>query len=355
MRILFVIALFSLLLSTAVMAQDVPEDKTAVRILGYFMVGRDDVPEANVTIEQFTQHLEILKNEDFNVISLPDMTQAYKSNTPLPDKSVAITFDGGDKSILTNATPLLEQYNFPYTIFIATDRADQNDPRYLNWKDIKNLEKTGLVTIGLHPQTYASLTFDTPQNIEKRINNATARLRNQGIDNIEYFSYPFGENSKNYDDIISRYNFHGVVGQQSGVAYNSSPESTLPRFMMTEAYADADRFNMVINSLPLPLTDITPITSVIKTKNPAIGFTIRNEINDELDKLSCFVSGQNKPNTVILGNRVELRLTAPITQERLRVNCTLPVNSENAEKTTSWRWLGFLFHVNDTVLKTVEN
>lgn len=325
------------------------ENISSVRILGYFMVGRDDIPEANVTTAQFTQHLETLRNGDYNVISLEEMTTAYQNNAPLPEKSVAITFDGGDKSILTHAAPLLEAYKFPYTVFIATDRADANDVRYLNWKDLKQLKKSGLMNIGLHGQKYRSISYDTPKTIEKNINNATVRLRNKGIENKGFFAFPFGKHSATYDDIIQRYNFKAVMGQHSGVAHNNTPKGSLPRFMMTEAFADLDRFNMVLNSQPITTTDITPKTSIINDPNPAIGFTVTDDLVSNLDRLSCFVSGQPQPHTSILGSRVEIRLSSPAEADRFRVNCTLPIKKENDLNITSWRWLGFLFHVNDPI------
>jgi hypothetical protein len=104
---------------------------------------------------------------------------------------------------------------------------------------------------------------------------------------------------------------------------------------------------MVINAMPIATTEITPTTSVIKTQNPAIGFTVTDDLKDELDKLSCFASGQDKPETSIIGSRVEIRLNEATNADRLRVNCTLPVTQEIHEKTMAWRWLGFLFHVNE--------
>lgn len=330
-------------------ATKLAEDQFAVRILAYFMVGQDDTPDANITIEQFNDQMRFLKEGGYNVISLEQMNDAYTSKTTLPENSVAITFDGGDKSILTNAAPILEAHQFPYTIFIATDREDANDPRYLNWENIKALQKSGFVTIGLHPQIYGSIGFDTPEIIRKSINNATARLRDEMSMNASFFSYPFGEYTKNYQDIIKDYNFSFTFGQNSGVAYNDT-KYPLPRFTMTEDFAQLDRFQMILNSLPLPANNITPNTSIINTSNPAIGFSVPEALTDELQNLSCFASGQEKPEVNILGNRVEIRLNTPIIENRFRVNCTLPVIDKNIEETTSWRWFGQMYSVNDAPL-----
>ena len=345
MPILFIILLICFSFSAA--AQNLPEDQSAVRILAYFMVGQNNHPRTSVTIEQFTAHLETLKNGDYNVVPLDNMTTPQKN-------AVAISFDGGDKSIITHAAPLLEKYKFPYTVFVATDRLDAHNPRYLNWEDIRKLRKSDLLTIGLHPQVYGSIGFETPEFIRSKINNATARLRDELGLNAHLFAYPFGEYTEKYLDIITNYDFKATFGQHSGVAYAYTPKTPHPRFTMTEDYADLDRFQMIMDSLPLPTMEVSPTTSQIKTANPAIGFSVADTILSEMDKMSCFTSDQGKPNTNILGNRVELRLKTPATQTRFRVNCTLPIAPPNGDKTTHWRWLGFLFKLDDTPKKPVE-
>ena len=59
MRIILMTIL--ILLSFPALAQTLPEDQSALRVLAYFKVGQDDSPRTNVTIEQFTAHLDALK------------------------------------------------------------------------------------------------------------------------------------------------------------------------------------------------------------------------------------------------------------------------------------------------------
>jgi hypothetical protein len=168
--------------------------------------------------------------------------------------------------------------------------------------------------------------------------------------NAGIFAYPFGEFDENYHEIVSAYGFLAALGQQSGVAYNGSDIFALPRFTMTENYANIDRFQMTANALPLPVTDMTPVHSHIYNTQPSIGFTAP-ELLGKLNTLSCFASGQEKPEINIVGkNRIELRLKQPIEETRFRLNCTLPVESENTSKAVRWRWLGLLLTIDDTVL-----
>lgn len=351
----FVLFLLLMFLSSAAFATPIEADKSAARIMVYFTVGQDEVPATNVTVEQFKTHLTELAEGDYNVLSLTDIFKAYKSNQPLPDNTVAITFDGGDKSILEKAAPLLESYQFPYTVFIAPDRADRENSPYLSWQDIKTLQKSGLASFGLHPETYTNISKKPAVSIRGSLNNATARFRKKIGSQPKFFAYPFGEYSQSYKDIIADYGFTASFGQQSGVTHAKSDILALPRFTMTENYANRDRFRMTSTALPLPANDISPSISHINNVSPSIGFTVPEKLSTELSALSCFASGQDKPAMSILGNRVELRLKQPISQTRFRVNCTLPVKEDRSVKAQRWRWFGLLLTLDEALLEAQKD
>ena len=154
----------------------------------------------------------------------------------------------------------------------------------------------------------------------------------------ELFAYPFGAHDYNYTNIVASQDFKGTFGQQSGVAFFSEETpTTLPRFNMTEEYGDLDRFALVANALPFPVTEVTTAL------NKSIGFTLPEELAAHKDKLSCFASGQAKPQISVLSDtRVTLHLREKTNQQRLRVNCTLPVSNLDSDD-IRFRWLGFLF------------
>ncbi len=357
MRALLFLSLL-LLPQTVFAGTALEQDKSAARIMVYFTIARDDAPSTNVTREQFEKHLKELTRGEYNVLPLPQIIAHYEKGEDLPPNTVALTFDGGDKSILYNAVPLLEAYKLPYTLFISSARADKNSAQYLNWKELKSLQKSKLATLGIHSHHYTTNTPKTAENIRSEINNATSRFREEIGSTAKLFAYPFGQYNQIYKDIVTEYGFKAAFGQQSGVAYAQADHFTLPRFTMTENYSDERRFKMTANALPLPTKDISPplASTYIMKKSSAIGFTIQKGLSKDIHNLSCFAAGQEKPTIKILGNeRVELRLSQPINQTRFRVNCTLPVNTQNNDKTTRWRWFGLLFTFDETFPKTSKD
>ena len=315
-------------------AMDIVEaDKNAVRIMVYFNVGNDTTSGPNITTTQFKAHMNELKYGDYNVVSL----NALNKTIPADKNNVAITFDGGHKSILKNALPLLKEYGFPYTIFVAPNNATADTGQYINWKTLNKLKKSKLATIGMHPADYKDISSDKEEDIRRQINNAQASFRENIDVRPTLFAYPLGAYNNTYSDIIEDQEFEHVFGQHSGVALiNNEVNAPLPRFTMTADYGDLDRFITTAHALPFPVSDIT---TAIKG---SIGFTLPDELSQQADKLSCFVAGQEKPRIIAVSDsRIELKLKSYANRNRLRVNCTLPVKEENSDD-VRWRWLGFL-------------
>lgn len=75
-----------------------------------------------VTADTFTGHMQALRNY-FNVIPLREAVDRLISAS-LPPRAAAVTFDDGYCDNLTLAVPILERYQLPATVFVASDFLD---------------------------------------------------------------------------------------------------------------------------------------------------------------------------------------------------------------------------------------
>ncbi|MCB1783306.1 MAG: polysaccharide deacetylase family protein [Alphaproteobacteria bacterium] len=333
---------------SAVSAQELPEDRSSAVIFSYSRIGEDYAPETNLRTDQFLAQIDELSGGGYHVLSLPSLIDALDRGEILPPHSVVITFDGGYRSILEQAVPVLEARKLPFTIFFSSDMADNGDTDYLEWADLAKLSRNPLVTLGLHPAQYVRLSGFGDTEILKQLNRGKVAYRNHLDKEPLYFAYPFGEYDGRYKDLVKTNGFRAALTQQSGSAYGGSDFYALPRFTMTAAYGDIPHFRFVSTSLPLPASNITPGVTDTGEELPLIGFNVSKPLEEELPKLSCFVSGQSRPEIEVLGEtRVEVRLSSPVRFERTRVNCTLPATSVDDEGSDEMndiraRWLGFL-------------
>ncbi len=110
-----------------------PEPGDAV-VLMYHRIAApaSDLWRLSVTPAHFAEHLEAIK-ERFRPVALQDLVAAIRRQT-VPRGSVAITFDDGN---LYEAKPLLERYEIPATVFVATSYIDS--ARDFWWDELEQL------------------------------------------------------------------------------------------------------------------------------------------------------------------------------------------------------------------------
>jgi len=321
-------------------AASISADRASAVIFVYQRVGEEAMPQSSISIEQFREHIRELKTDGYTVLPLKTIIKALKSGEQLPQRAIAITLEGGWKSTLQNAVPLLQEANLPYTVFYASDMADNNAPSHMSWRDMKALRKNKLADLGILPASYSHMAQQTPEKNAEAINRAVSRYRAEFGEDPLFFAYPYGEYSSDVRKQVEGYKFEAAFSQQSGVAYAGSDFNAVPRFIMTAAFGDLDRFMLTANALPLPVTDVMPDNMIVSENPPPIGFTVSPELTD-LGKLSCFVSGIGKAELVKPGgNRVEIRLDRMLEERRTRINCTMPDDTIIPGQPQSWRWFG---------------
>lgn len=321
-------------------AASITADTSSAVIFVYQRVGEENLPQSSISTEQFKEHIRELKTEGYTVLPLKTIIKALKTGEALPQRAVAITLEGGYKSTLQNAVPSLQQAGLPFTLFYASDMADNNQPSHMSWKELKALRKNKLADLGILPASYTQMAQRSAEQNAALVNRAISRYRAEFGEDPAFFSYPYGEYSAELRKQVAGYNFEAAFAQQSGVAYAQADFMSLPRFIMTDSFGDLERFMLTANALPLPVSDVIPDSMIVSENPPAIGFTITPEIKD-IGKLSCFVSGIGKAEMVKPGgNRVEIRLDRMLEERRTRVNCTMPDDTIIPGQPQSWRWFG---------------
>ena len=76
--------------------------------------------------------------------------------------------------------------------------------------------------------------------------------------NSDFFSYPFGEYSIEFKEIIKSLKFKYAFGQHSGVMDETKDFYELPRYPINEKYGEIKRFNSLMKTLPFKYKNIFP-------------------------------------------------------------------------------------------------
>jgi peptidoglycan/xylan/chitin deacetylase (PgdA/CDA1 family) len=88
-----------------------------------------------VSSDHFAEHLEVLRRH-FNPLSLRQLVE-FVAAGKLPARAVVVTFDDGYADNLTNAKSLLNRYDVPATVFVATGTLGGD--REFWWDEVERL------------------------------------------------------------------------------------------------------------------------------------------------------------------------------------------------------------------------
>lgn len=313
------------------------QEDSAVIIM-YHRFGENNFPTTNVTLEQIDQHISELIKEEYNVVPLRDVIEAFKEGRKLPERTVAITIDDGFLSVYEEALPRFKKAGIPFTVFISTESVDDQYETSMTWDQIRALDKEELVEIGHHGHAHAHMPELSLEDALKDIDTADEIFQNELGYIPDMFAYPYGEYTQELSEALEDKNYLATFAQFSSVATSSRGLKEIPRFAFNENYADMNRFKLIINSRALQVKDILPRSPNLISNPPFIGFTVEGNVGN-LASLGCFPSHINGAAKVtLLGDtRIEIRFDEPFPRGRSRVNCTMP-GPDNR-----WYWFGMPF------------
>jgi len=312
----------------------------------YHRFGDDRYPSTNIAIEVFRSQLDLLKAQDYTVMSLGEIVAHLERGEALPEKTAGLTIDDAYHSFLTGALPLLQEYGYGATLFVNTDAVGAKG--YLSWDELRAISAAG-IEMGNHSASH-------PYMVNRKEGEAKTAWKDRLLADIQkaqnalkrelgvepqLFAYPYGEYSPEIVEIVHALGFRGAAAQQSGVIDRGVDRFTLPRFPMGGPYATLDGFAEKLPMKALPLKVVSPSSPVIEEQDPPLLVVDIEEGGIDLSRLRCFVQGQPEatisPDSEVTG-RYHIQARAPLSGRRNKYTLTAP-----GKKDGRWYWFSQLW------------
>lgn len=155
----------------------------------------------------FRRQVEALARRGLRGVSLAQAFAHRERTGAFPERSVALTFDDGFRSVHREALPLLAAQGFSATVFLVSgllglsaDEARARIPglegellsrELLDWEQAAELARAGF-EIGSHSVGHPDLTRLDPAALERELADAKAQLQQRLQVPVESFAYPYG-------------------------------------------------------------------------------------------------------------------------------------------------------------------
>lgn len=304
-------------------------------VLLYHHVADDTPPITSVTPARFVEHLDYLQRHGFHVLPLADLVDRISRGEPLPDRSVAITFDDAYRSVYTAAAPELAKRGWPFTVFVSTDYIDHRYGNYMSWQQLKQLQTMGGAFGNhslTHPHLVRRLAGEDEQQWLKRVRHqivaAQQRLQQELGVKTKMLAYPYGEFSRPLQTLVSKLGYI-AFGQQSGPIGPQSSLTALPRFPLMGRYAEMDAFALRLNTRPLPVMLTEEQRTLLPANERKPKLTIRlGKGKFRRGGVRCYYQGQ--PMRMQWLKRKQglfaIESEAPLPAGRSKYTCTAPAS-----------------------------
>ena len=313
-------------------------DDFGIITIMYHRFEENKYPSTNIKMVDFINHLQIIKENGIKFVNpsnFEDELNNYKNQ-----RKVLVTIDDGYQSFYNNAWPILKESKIPFILFISTREVGKKG--YMSWEDIREISKYNFVEIGNHSHTHEYLVDENKDLIKSDIEKSISIFKKELGRNSYFFSYPFGEYSLQFKDIIKSLGFKYAFGQHSGVMDETKDFYELPRFPINEKYGEIKRFTSLTKTLPFKYKKIFPQEKyLLQNKNPPMVKIKFHKNIKNLQTLNCYSNEGGKWRNSDIKFEDESSLLIHIKEkfvgERGRINCSL------RDPSGFWRWLGIQF------------
>ena len=308
----------------------------------YHRFEENKYPSTNIKILDFKKHLEIIQKNNIKFIDPKKFEMELKDNKK--QRKILLTIDDGFLSFYQNAWPILKEKKIPFILFVSTREVGSFN--YMDWDQIKEVSKEKFVEIGNHSHTHEYLVDENNETIEADIKKSINIFKEKLGKNSKFFSYPFGEYSLDFKNIIKSLGFSYAFGQHSGVIDETKNFYELPRFPINEKYGELKRFASLTKTLPFKYKNIFPKERYLLTDNnpPNVKIEFYDNIKN-LKSINCYSNEADKWRKseidFVSSNILKIFIREKFIGERGRINCSL------RDSSGFWRWLGIQFVVSE--------
>lgn len=208
-------------------------------------VDRTNSTDYYVSPDRFRDHLRWIRGWGLTIVPLDEIVDRLLSDRDL-DGLVAITFDDALIGVADHAAAILADERAPATVFVVTDVLGTDPPfwpgaaRTMTAAELRDLAGSGLVTLGSHTQTHASLPDVDELRRTTELETSRAAIEALGEPN-PLLAYPSGHHDADTEAAAARAGYRAGFTFRFGRVTSTTNPYAIPRFCIGP---DHDKFRL---------------------------------------------------------------------------------------------------------------
>ena len=216
-----------------------PTKDRGAAVLCYHDIGTDaaNTTDYYLSPARLRAQLEAIREWGFTFVPFAEIVDRLLAERDL-DGLVAVTFDDALVGVRDAAVPILAALGIPATIFAVTDVLGVDPPfwpgaaRALTADELRALTATGLITLGSHTCTHASLP-DVADDVRTReLRDSRDALVALGGAPVDLLAYPSGHHDTETEAAVAAAGYRAACTFSFGRVTPTTDPYAIPRFCM---------------------------------------------------------------------------------------------------------------------------
>lgn len=212
-----------------------------IPILNYHSIslgGMDRFVKFTIHPVMFAQHMKFISDQGYTPITVKDYAQSVRNSEPFPAKPVILTFDDGFADFYNSALPILQEFNFPATLFVVTDYIEGNskwlkpemeeDRKMLTWRQLAEIRSAG-VECGTHSATHIHLDTAKPEIARQEITHSKNTLEQKLGSPVYSMAYPYGHFTRTVRQVVIDAGYSAACAVRNVMSHTSDDLFRLAR------------------------------------------------------------------------------------------------------------------------------
>ena len=178
-----------------------------------------------------------LAEKHYQALTLEQAADIVVKREAFPERSFAVTFDDGYRSVYKDAFPVLQSYGIRATVFLTVGKRGSIKPDsrlpslsgrpMLAWREIQEMHRWG-IDFGAHTLTHPDLTRLPRAQVQEEVCGAKAIIEDMLGVRVSCFAYPLGRYNREIRRMVMKH-FHCACSDKLGLIRKGSDLFALER------------------------------------------------------------------------------------------------------------------------------
>jgi peptidoglycan/xylan/chitin deacetylase (PgdA/CDA1 family) len=173
----------------------------------------------------FKRQMSYLKKAGYRVIPLAELAGLLSDKKESANRSVVLTFDDGFRDNYLNASPVLQAYGFPATIFVVSGLWGQTNQwmsgngypvrKLATMDELLQMSENG-IEVGSHTVSHAPLDVADSEKLAREVRSSKEDIEQRLGKPVRFFAYPYGRLNEAARNAVAEAGYKAACSTRSG-------------------------------------------------------------------------------------------------------------------------------------------